>query len=218
MKKVFYFPIIAILLLSVFLWAGNTIDGRLIMSIISGGGITGSIDPPIWDDMRVPMTSTKVKGTAKDAEFIVFQDDLATTAFKKSDEREVYFNIQLSHRYKFGTDLEAHIHWSPGSSVDTGDVRWCLEYSVANIGDNFPASTTTCVLQAPSGVAYKHEYTDLVSIDGSGINIVSAMIIFRLFRDGGHEDDDFDDYAYVFEFDLHVQMDSFGSDQEAAKN
>ena len=170
----------------------------------------------VWDDMRVPLTSAP-PGPGNNHGFDVFQGAIRQYAFDPDTEEELFFTAQLSHGYKYGTDLEPHIHWAP-KTTDTGDCRWCIEYSLAEIGGVYGAPTTICGLQAGSGVAYEHQIADLGSIDGSAIDTVSATITGRVYRDadaGGV--DTFTGDAYGIELDFHYQKDTLGSASELAK-
>lgn len=185
---------------------------------------------PVWDDLRIPITSTKLGGS-KDPDFAQFIDDAAGTSqglfiewFDKTAEEEVYFTAQLPHGYKLGTDLEFHVHWVPAANgAENATVSWGLEYAIAIMGGTYTNSTIiytkTHYPADASLVANKHYLSDFATIDGSGITSVSAMILGRLFRDapGNGQTDDYDNDAGVLEADFHFQIDTLGSRQEAVK-
>ncbi len=39
--------------------------------------------------------------------------------FSASQEQEVYFTVQLPHKYKVGTDLYPHVHWTTATGTPT---------------------------------------------------------------------------------------------------
>lgn len=179
-------------------------------------------DQVMWDDIRVPVTST-TKGGTKDPTFEVFRKDLAGTSqgvfaysFSDSAENELYFTIQIPHGYKLKTDLNPHIHWSTSATI-TGTVQWGLEYTMANINATLPV---TEMLNATHAIAsneqYKHQYTDLGDIDGSGIDSISTMLLCRIFRNVATPDD-FAATVQLLEIDFHYQMDTRGSLKENSK-
>ena len=171
---------------------------------------------PVWGDLRVPLTSAPV-GPGNNPGFDVFQGAIRQYAFDPDTEEELFFTAQLDHDYAYTTDLEPHLHWAP-KTTDTGDCRWCIEYSLAEIGGVYGAPTTICGLQAGSGVAYEHQIVDLGNIDGSAINTLSATITGRVYRDadaGGV--DTFTGDAYGIELDFHYQKDTVGSTLEFTK-
>jgi len=187
--------------------------------------------PPVltdttWEDLRVPVVSTRLGGT-KDPDFTQVLDNgsgsqgVFTYLFSASTEEELYFMCQVPHNYKYGTDLHAHVHWMPTATA-SGSVSWGLEYSFAEIGTTF-GNTTIIYGNTPfpdeSPVADRHYLTELGTIDGSAVDSVSSMIICRLFRDatGTGATDDYGSDAALLEFDFHYQIDSLGSDTEYTK-
>ena len=211
-----------------------TTDGKLITDntfneIYVGSGSFGNItsslillDDTVWDDLRVPLSGTKV-GSAKIPGFEVFRKDTAGTSqgvycyqFDTTSEEELFFAVQLPHKYKLGTDLHPHIHWGVASTPAGGTtVRWGLEYSIANSFDVFPATEMLYTVTTDPVTQYKHHITEFGIISGSAIDDVSTMLLCRVFRDVAN--DDFAADAGAFEVDLHYEIDSLGSRDEYIK-
>jgi len=175
----------------------------------------------VWDDLRVPMTSTS-KGGSKDPDFEVIRDNGSSSQgifaeqFSNSTEQELYFVVQLPHNYKLGTNLHPHVHWLVDSAPAGGTtVRWGLEYSLVNIGDAMPESTIIYITAEDPVTQYKHILSEFPAIDCSSINNISTMLVCRIFRDVAN--DDFADDAALLEFDFHYEIDSIGSDGELVK-
>lgn len=181
-----------------------------------------------WDDIRVPITTTK-KGGAKEPEFKKLLDDGASSQgvnaehFSAIAEEEVFFAVQIPHSWKFGTSLHAHVHWTPTVNGSSGQkVSWGLEYSVQKIGDVFPDTVIAygnVTVPDETLVALKHYLTEIVEIDMSNISSVSPMLLCRFFRDatGAGETDDYGSDAAVLEIDFHYEIDTLGSSEEYIK-
>jgi len=177
----------------------------------------------VWDDLRVPVTSTKLGGS-KDPGFAKVLDDgsgsqgLFTYLFDASTEEEIYFTCQLPHNWKKETSLYPHVHWMPVSNGTAGQkVCWGLEYSVQNIGGVFGASIIiygddVYPVVNPL-VAKTHYLTDLEVISMTGITTVSSMLLCRLFRDatGAGGTDTLASDAALLEIDFHYEIDCIGS-------
>ena len=196
-----------------------------IMTLAADGGLTvdsGSFDAiyyanTYWDDLRVPLTNTKLNPLQSEPEFEDTGDGIFAFAFDTGNDsvESLHFIAQLPHSYKEGTDIDCHIHWSP-STTNTDDVVWKFFYKVADIGDAFPAIDSFRVVVAASGTALDHQLTDLGDIDGTGLGI-SAVIIGNVTRLGDATDDDFTGVAYGWELDFHYQIDAPGSEEELIK-
>ena len=173
----------------------------------------------VWEDLRVPISAVRI-GAAFPPDWENITDGLYVLAFDNgANDEQVYFTVQIPHNYKIGGAIEAHVHWGP-SDTGAGDVIWGLEYSIANIGDVFPASTTIDVTIATTETANDHIYTDIGDIDVSGITEVtdiSTMLICRLFRESSSASDTYASDAYLYEIDFHYEIDSLGSQDETSK-
>jgi hypothetical protein len=173
-----------------------------------------------WDDLRVPITTTRLGGS-KDPTFSKVFDDGAgsqgvfTYTFSQSQEQEAYFTVQLPHTYKEGTDLHPHIHWFP-TNTNAGSVVWGLEYTIASISATIGNTTIINCVDPADGTANKHQICNFPTINGSGLGI-SDHIICRLFRDASAITDDYTTEAGVLEFDFHHEVNTLGSREEYVK-
>ena len=173
----------------------------------------------VWEDLRVPVSAVRI-GPSFPPDWENITDSLYVLAFDPgANDEQVYFTAQIPHNYKIGGKIEAHVHWGP-SDTGAGDVIWCLEYSIANIGDVFPASATIDVTIATTETANDHIYTDIGDIDVSSITEVtdiSTMLICRLYRESSSGSDTYASDAYLYEIDFHYEIDSLGSQDETSK-
>ena len=174
-------------------------------------------DSTAWDDLQVPVTAVRLGG-ASPADEAVYKDGVVLSFDNVLDEY-VYFNAQLPHTYKEGTDIEFHLHATPKTSGAGGgaeNVKFDLTYSWASIGGTFPSSSSLTVTRdVQNDSADDHILFDVGDIAGDGKGI-SSMLICSLKRDvsvGSNYADEF----YVVGLDFHFEVDSFGSREEASK-
>jgi|GEM_PF-1669117 len=180
----------------------------------TGKTTTGSLElsTPVWDDLRVDLTRATPPPSGAPG-FSAFVNGIYAYHFDPNTEESIHATTQLPHRYKFGTDIKVHMHWSP-TTTNTGSARWCIEYSLAETGAAFPSSTTACAVQAGSGTAKQHQYIDIATISGSAIDTVSATIVARIYRDADDATDTYDADAVGIEIDYHFQADKLGTATE----
>lgn len=109
-----------------------------------------------------------------------------------------------------------HVHWSP-TSTHTGNVLWRMEYKIADVGGIFPGSFTPLdVLDAGDGTADTHQLASFAEIAMTG-KTVSCMMLILLSRIGNDGTDTYTGTAKLDEFDIHFQVDGFGSNYETRK-
>lgn len=181
-----------------------------------------TVGDSIWDDLRISASATQVSPVTDKPDMETYREGLITFGFDAGSVEAVTFQAQMPHTYKIGTNVRPHVHWSPGNNTNTGTVVWGLEYSIASVTGNYTATDTIFCSEAGDGVAYKHQQCDFAEIDMSGIFGTSAIFLCRLLRDGNESEsgltDDFNNDAFLLEFDFHFQKDSPGSDTEKTKS
>lgn len=189
-----------------------------------------------WTDMRVAATAG-ITGASNPPTLTQFKDDGAGSVgvFSYSfadqavagNEEQLWFEAQLPHSYKEGTDLKAHLHWTPAAGGAANEfVKWGLEYAWANVDGTFGNTTiitsdaSTASTATTSGdttlTAGKQYISALGTITGTG-KTLSSMLVCRVFRNSSHADDDLAQAAFLFEIDFHFEMDIQGSRQEYVK-
>ena len=93
----------------------------------------------LWDDIRVPANVVVNVAGPLEPIWMPFIDDgggsEGTYALWYDIGQQSFFNIQLPHSWKMGTDLIPHVHWSTDAGGGPGDINWELEWVDA------PAST-----------------------------------------------------------------------------
>jgi hypothetical protein len=163
--------------------------------------------PTAWNDINFSASNLQPGVSAPAWSNIV--GGLYGYAFSASLVEELHGCEELLHDYKEGTDIVLHIHWSP-LTTNTGVVRWGIEYSWTNIGDNNVATTTIYAEQAGSGVVGRHQKLSFSDVAGAGKKI-GSMFCVRIFRDATHINDTFTGQAFLPQFGIHYERDSLGS-------
>lgn len=170
-----------------------------------------------YDDLRIPGSSARTGASAPDLIAFAGSSTLRIDSFHGTGTaiQEVHFSAQMPHSWKEGSVVYPHIHWTPVSAA-AGNVKWGLEYTVANVNETLPATTTLTVVTPTAGVAWRHQVSGFGAIDMTGKKL-SAMFHCRLFRDPADAQDTYTDYASFLEFDFHFLQDAIGSSQQFVK-
>jgi len=196
-----------------FFVATNTFgDANSYLQISNQGklGLTGNATA--WEDLRFPATQLR-QGALSKPDFDYTNVGLL---FDPATTETIYAIAQMPHTWKLGSTIKPHIHWSP-TSTDTGNVYWRLEYKWTNINATESGTWTTLNIQdAADGTVGKHQIIGLGDMDGTGKTLSSA-ITMKLSRIGGDTLDTYTDDARLLEFDIHYEIDAFGSDEEYVK-
>jgi hypothetical protein len=189
------------------------------------GTIKMNGDATVWDDIRIIPSIFDVAGNT-DPDVIAYQPggsgaSFLVYAFAKGDEG--YFTIQLPHSYKSGSDLKAHIHWTPGirGTTESGNiVQWRLDYSIISIGGNFGASQTIAIPGTCDGINHKHQMTTEVTMSGTGLTM-SSQLFGKIYRWNNVSDTWAGTAAanlpIFIEFDIHYEQDTIGSRTSTTK-
>lgn len=169
------------------------------------------LNTAVWEDLTLSGSQGKVIGANAPAEDVLV-GGIKVFQFSASALNELFFQFQLPHSYKAGTDIYPHVHWAP-STTNTGNVIWGLEYTIANIGDTIPSETTITVTDAADGTALKHQVTSFAAIDGTSCE-ASTMLICRVYRDGAAGGDTFTGVANLLAVDIHYEKNTLGTATE----
>jgi hypothetical protein len=164
-----------------------------------------------WDDIRVPVSSVK-QGILNPATVCALTGNTYVLCFDNlgsAQEQDVTFLIQVPHNYKFGSQVEAHIHYAPASNTDCNAV-WDLEYTSADIWGVFPATNITQVVTIMgNNNINKHLLTSFGNV--GVFNNVSGILAGRLTRRSANALDTCTVQVKLLEIDFHYEIDSIGS-------
>jgi hypothetical protein len=131
--------------------------------------------------------------------------------------KEVYFILQLPHSYKEGTSIIPHVHWVYGANTVGESCRWGLEYWW-NEDNVFLGGSNTIYVNTnlSNNDAVMPFLTSFPTINGAG-HTISSILNCRLFRDATDISDNYTNNVYLFEFDIHYEIDSLGSRNTLSK-
>jgi len=134
--------------------------------------------------------------------------------FPRNDVTEiVYFTVQLPHSWKVGTTVFPHLHIRQSQNLQA---TFRMEYIWYDIGDTIPTVWSVYDLNQYAMPYVSGDISNIVKgangISGVGQGI-SSILKIKLFRN---------DNVYVGDmladqFDIHIEIDGFGSQQEYVK-
>jgi len=151
------------------------------------------------------------EGVGNPAELAAFKNNTVVYQFGATAVSETFVNWDVPFNWAPGTDLYAAIHWSPGSSTNTGTVRWGLEFTYAAVNGTFGDTTTVYIDSTVSASsAWKHIQAVSSAFDGD-LASPNTRFLIRLFRDGAATQDTFADNAYLIGIDFYYRVNKFGT-------
>jgi hypothetical protein len=177
---------------------------------------------PVYEDVRIVPTSFDFVGNT-DPSLVSYTptgSGIATMMYEFAKNDVAYFQIQIPHQYKEGTDISVHCHWTPGvrgSEEGTNKVGWKVIYSWANTDGTFPAMATADLSDACTSTDDAYLMTPEVTIDGHTIaKTISSMLICQITRTDTGTDDTWasstsGQLPLLLEVDFHFQIDTLGS-------
>jgi len=179
-------------------------------------------DATVWEDMRILPSQFDRPGVT-DPTIQNWQPAGSGTTFKVwcfNQTQAGYFTVQLPHSYKEGSNISAHVHWTPkdrGVAENTKTVAWKMDYSWANIDGTFGASATIDMTDTCTGTNDKHKMTPGATIVGTS-KTISSMLVCKIYRDAG------DTWVgttangpALLELDFHYEINSIGSKTISSK-
>lgn len=198
------------------------------MTVTTGAAKTLVLATPVYDDLKVTPTAFDFVGSTDPTlvDYTPTGSGSTTKLYEFAKNDVGYFVVQLPHTYKLGTDISAHIHWTPGQrgTAESGKyVGWKLVYTWANIDGTFPAMATLDLSDACDGTNDKHQMTPAVVIDGhTASKGISSMLICHVTRTDTGADDDWvstvsGQLPFLLEVDFHFEIDTMGSRQIGTK-
>lgn len=163
-----------------------------------------------WDDLRFPSQGLNPPGAASDPArntndgFLEFSDSAVNT---------IAGLAQLPHSWKEGTYIYPHIHAGPKTNAG-GNAVWQLEYQwIATSGQFVSANISTHIYIDVGTVPNINTIHNVPTsgVSGSGMKI-SSLFWWKLSRMGDNTSDD-GPVIKFYEFDIHYEKETFGSDK-----
>jgi len=177
-----------------------------------------NVKNPLWDDLRFPAAAANPPGLASDPDYDTTNGGWL---FDAASTEVLFFQVQMPHPWREGTEIHPHVHWQKTTSA-AGNVYWQLDYKKAPIAAVMDAafttlSTTSTVPGTPdNNTADEHLISAFDWIDMVG-NELSDMLLIKLSRIGGDAADTYGADVRLLEFDIHYEIDGFGSGREFIK-
>jgi len=197
---------------------GHLSKAAVDLDLDCGANKTLRLVQPVYDDLRFSPGSVKGAGTFPPTD-TAYKGGYILGFSTGPNNEAIQFTAQLPHKYKEGTDIVFHLHWTiPASGAGGGaeNVKWDFTHSWANAGVVFPAnSSATVTVDVQNDVLDTHMLDNVVTISGAG-KTISSVLICSLTRDVGVANDYAND-AYFLEADFHFQIDTMGSRQITTK-
>jgi len=166
-----------------------------------------------WDDLKFPATTLRQGATTKPD----FDATNLGLLFPQNDATEiVYIIAQIPHEWKLESAISPHIHFvqdfdhTVTTPVFKMDYRW-YKNGADPTGSFTTITASTFVFTYTSGSIL--QIVSFPDISATGIDTVSSVLDIKLYRDDNVVTGD----ILVKEFDIHYQIDSFGSDTEFTK-
>jgi hypothetical protein len=167
-----------------------------------------------WDDLQFAPDAFNPQGAASDPTF-----DQAvvpgTFLFSGTTENLLTAIRQVPHRWQAGSTMRPHIHWEK-TTTGSGDPLWQWCYTIANVGDVFPAysawiNATNAVPH--SNTVRKHALDTFPDLVMTGKR-ESCIICIQLRRLPSDPLDTYVANARFLEFDIHYLSDKDGTEDE----
>lgn len=168
-----------------------------------------------WEDLRFPANGISIGSLTSPPDV---DTDTGLLLFDGAASNEtIGILAQMPHAWHEQTEIRPHVHWRKTSDA-AGDVHWTLRYKWLNANETEGAWSSLIVgtESVSPGSTQKQAITSFGSIDGTGKN-VSSLFLCQIGRLPGQPTDTYEADVLLYEFDIHVQIDTFGSDQEFTK-
>jgi len=190
------------------------------LSIITGANKTLVLDTPVWDNLSLETRVLSLAGIADPllANYQPTGSGIVTKLYEFEKDDIAYFMIKIPHEYKIGTNIYAHLHWTPSSQgvTESGHtVGWKIGYSWSNVDDTFPAMSVVDLSDSTDGTNGIHQRTSDILISGTDKEIDSIIIGYIIRTDTG-TDDTWDSSTtgslpLLLSVDFRYQKDTLGS-------
>lgn len=187
-------------------------DATYLMMAVNGKWEMITNFKPTWEDLRFPASLGKLPAVS----YPTWTDCRGGQILAFSTGEIVFFLAQLPHTWIEGDSIEPHLHLIPHVGTPSNMVAFNLTYSIANIGEAFPAETT---ITAEHTFANESQY-DHINLDFDPITMkgkkIASMIIISLERVAPSGVDYASDIG-LLELDFHFRRSPFGSEREMEK-
>jgi hypothetical protein len=159
------------------------------------------------------------EGTANAPSWENIRDGLYEWSYPNGQMSQSYITFDVPFNWAAGTDLYIGLHWTPGNSSATGNVRFGVEYTYAfsygpATGTVFGPSQTIYINSSQAnGTPYQHyiQFSSYADRFPGSLAQPNMKLISRVFRDGGNVGDTFAASIFLIGADFFYQTDKFGT-------
>ena len=218
--------------------AGNTIAREVIFETLVNGSFNNStpsaisllgtaymsISPStktllnhdsVWKSLDVSLLLGASEGYTSPATATII-GGIVGPAFSAGVVESLGIKFKLGTDIKVGSDIFPMIQWSP-DSVDTGVVRWGIEYTkAARDTGAFIANTTIYIEQAAVGVTNTNQSIEFADVDKILVTEPDSLVIGRVFRDSTHVNDTFTGNAILHGVNMYYLANLVGTPKRLA--
>jgi len=134
---------------------------------------------------------------------------------------QIQFIAQIPHHWRQGGYMDIHIHWCllEDDGAADEDVKWDALYRWYEIGATSNAAFTELsnTVDVSGYTQWIHQFTEIGNPTPPATPGVSSILEIKLERDTDDAADDHPHSVLLKELDLHYEIDSMGSWEEASK-
>jgi hypothetical protein len=185
----------------------TTLTGLTATGDVNFGSATSLALPELENDLICTITQSGVPASFATPTNIN-NTGIYGFSFGSTTQKDISFQVQLSHQWKEGSDVTPHFHWCT-SNTNTNTMVFKLDYWVVNMGEVISGVTTLTQTITPGGVAYKHTLSSLGTVSMTG-KTASCIFGGRLYRATADANDTHTGTVYVLGVDLHVKNNRWG--------
>ena len=187
----------------------TTTSKEIVGAINEVNAVVNGLEPR-YNDIVFEFTPTRVNPTTTRPVFDFVNNGLL---FPQNNTSEaIYITVQLPHSWKVGTTIYPHVHVVQSRNEQA---VFKMDYKWYDIGDEIPTDWLTYVMDTYATDYVSGSISQIckgTGIDGTGKGI-SSILKVKLYRD---------DNVYVGDiladqFDIHIEVDGFGSQEEYVK-
>lgn len=172
-----------------------------------------------YDDLRFPASGINPPGPENAP---TRNTETGLLNFANNFINIVAIQVQMPHTWKIGTAIRPHVHWTK-ATAGAGNVHWRMRYVLSDVGGVVPnldeePNWLDAIRPAvfDDNTAAKHLISNFPAIDMTGHGL-SVMVNMFLERVGNAETDTYSGAASLLEFDIHYEVDGFGSEEPYVK-
>ena len=174
-----------------------------------------------YDDLKFPVASVKLDSAATRYSYDTTDLGIQFDADARHVEEQLNFIVQFPHAWKEGTSVHPHIHWI---QTTADHPNWLISYRVYN-NDEAPgswtfATATTGVFTWSSGSLAQISSFPAITMTGKTLSCIMDVKLWRDVANGSGEFTGAESSPVAVllkEFDIHYEIDSFGSNEEFVK-